>query len=46
MSALRRRSTASASMYEVLADTSLQREMAFEEKLKALMGEYGIDLTQ
>ncbi|MNZ29416.1 hypothetical protein D3C78_466640 [compost metagenome] len=35
-----------ALLEQLQADTSLQREMEFEEKLKALMGEYGIDLTQ
>lgn len=35
-----------ALLEQLQADTSLQHEMEFEEKLKALMGEYGIDLAQ
>ena len=27
-------------------DASLQREMEFEDKLKALMADYGVDLAQ
>ncbi len=33
-----------ALLEQMQADTSLQREMEFEEKLKALMADYGVDL--
>ena len=33
-----------ALLKQMQADTSLQREMEFEEKLKALMADYGVDL--
>lgn len=35
-----------ALLEQLQADASLQREMEFEEKLKMLMGEYGIDLAK
>lgn len=35
-----------ALLEQLQADASLQREMEFEDKLKALMSEYGIDLAK
>lgn len=35
-----------ALLEQLQADASLQREMEFEDKLKALMGEYGMDLAK
>lgn len=35
-----------ALLEQLQADASLQREMAFEEKLKALMADYGMDLAK
>ena len=35
-----------ALLEQMQADASLHREMEFEDKLKALMGEYGVDLTK
>ena len=35
-----------ALLEQMQADASLQREMEFEDKLKALMGEYGVDLAK
>lgn len=35
-----------ALLEQLQADASLQREMEFEDKLKALMGEYGMDLEK
>ncbi len=35
-----------ALLEQMQADTSLQREMEFEEKLKALMADYGVDLAK
>lgn len=35
-----------ALLEQLQADTSLQREMEFEEKLKALMADYGVDLSK
>lgn len=35
-----------ALLEQLQADSSLQREMEFEDKLKALMGEYSMDLAK
>jgi hypothetical protein len=35
-----------ALLEQLQADTGLQREMEFEDKLKALMGEYGMELAK
>lgn len=35
-----------AILEQLQADASLQREMEFEDKLKALMADYGMDLTK
>ncbi len=35
-----------ALLEKLQADTGLQSEMEFEDKLKALMGEYGMDLAK
>jgi len=35
-----------ALLEQLQADASLQREMEFEEKLKALMADYGVDLAK
>lgn len=35
-----------ALLEQLQADASLQREMAFEDKLKALMADYGMDLAK
>lgn len=35
-----------ALLEQLQADASLQREMEFEEKLKALMADYGVDLVK